>query len=707
MDSGDAMPKTTREIVRGAPAREVSEPATDAAASSDAGSPNSCVRCGAQNPVEHKFCGFCGHNLVWSAVGLGRRDPLVGAVVGDRYRLLAKIGSGGMGTVYKVEHVRMGKVMALKLLHGDLSRDESMIRRFNREARAVSRLASEHTVQVFDYGQSDGLVYIVMEYLRGRDLGGLLGELGPLSVPRCADTVRQVCRSLSEAHGAGVIHRDLKPENIFVCAPRAGKELVKVLDFGLAKLAEREELASQTLQGSLIGTPYYMSPEQVSGGEITTASDIYSLGALMYKLVTGDPPYLARTPIAILSAHVNQPVPVLRDRLPDRKDLAPIDGVIQRAMAKAPADRYPSVDALRRALESVAAGDEVAADLGTSAPGLESASTSWFDAGLAALPEENVTTRRDWDRYESRLRWRQTLSAIAAVVVVGAAAAAGYAYLGTDYFVRNEVSEEEPNDRPSDATPFYSHQRMTGAIGLPAPGNRADEDFFSVHHAGPAGQVLDIDVTGVPGLDLVVEAHDIRGQLVARANGGPAGRGEGLHNVQWRGDELFIRVRELWTQGIPSRSAPAAPYTVAMRARPAEPDMETEPNDRVEVAHPVHSGDTRRGYISSWGDRDLYVLLPLPREGRMVRVTVEVPPEQDLAVAIVNGAGKEINRYDAARVGAREEVAFFAAPMGPQPLHVAVVAGGEARGFSGSVQPYRITLDVVDVGRLTAPPEAP
>jgi eukaryotic-like serine/threonine-protein kinase len=700
MESGDAMPKTTREIVRGAPAPEAADGGdTDG---------HKCVRCGAQNPPEHSFCGFCGHDLISSSVGGARRDPLVGAVVGDRYRLLAKIGSGGMGSVYKVEHVRMGKVMALKLLHGDLSRDESMIRRFNREARAVSRLASEHTVQVFDYGQSDGLVYIVMEYLRGRDLGALLGELGPLSVPRCADTIRQVCRSLSEAHSAGVIHRDLKPENVFVCAPRAGKEMVKVLDFGLAKLAEREELAAQTLQGSLIGTPYYMSPEQVSGGDITVASDIYSLGALMYKLVTGDPPYAARTPIAILSAHVNKPVPVLSERLPERRDLAPIDAIIQRAMAKEPGDRFANVDALRRALESVAAGEAMPADLSLSTPGiaLEAASTSWFDAGLGDLPVEDVTTRADWDSYESSLRLRRTMSVLASFLLVLAAGGAAYAFFGTDYFARNEVSEEEPNDRPSDATELYSHQRMTGTIGLPAAGRRADEDFFNVRHDGAAGQVLDIHVSAVPGLDLVVEAHDIRGQLVARSNGGRAGTGESLLNLQWRGDELFVSVRELWTQGIPSRSAPGAPYTVTVLARDPEADMEKEPNDRVAAAHPVHSGDVRRGHISASSDRDLYVLPLLAREGRMIRVQLESPPDQDLAVAVVNGAGKQINHFDIVRASAREDVRFFAAPMGPQPLHVAVVAGGDLRQFAKSDTPYRVTIDVAAVSGVTAAPGA-
>lgn len=698
MESGDAMPNNTREIIRAQPE---SDPGSEAAVAEG----NACVRCGAQNPEEHNFCGFCGHNLVGSAAGGARRDPLVGAVVGDRYRLLAKIGSGGMGTVYKVEHVRMGKVMALKLLHGDLSRDESMIRRFNREARAVSRLASEHTVQVFDYGQSDGLVYIVMEYLRGRDLGGLLQELGPLSVQRCADTIRQVCRSLSEAHGAGVIHRDLKPENVFVCAPRAGKEMVKVLDFGLAKLAEREELAAQTLQGSLIGTPYYMSPEQVSGAEITTRSDIYSLGALMFKLVSGEPPYNARTPIAILSAHVNKPVPSLLERMPDRPDLAPMDAIIRKAMAKDPDDRYPSVDALRRALESVAAGEEIPADLSTSKPGLESASSSWFDARLDDLPVEDVTTRADWDRYESGLRVRRTLSGLVAVLIFGGVAAGAYAFFGTDYFQRNEVSEEEPNDRPSDATPLYSHQTMTGAIGLPATGRRADEDFFNVRHDGRAGQVLDISVTGVSGLDLVLEAHDIRGQLVARSNGWRAGDGERLDNVQWRGDELFVSVRELWTQGIPSRSAPGSPYQVNVRARDPEQDMEREPNDRADAGQPVHSGDARRGFVSASSDRDLYVLPPLPREGRLLRVKLEVPEGQDLAIALVNGAGKEINRFDGKGAGEAESLEVFAAPMGPQPLHVAVVAGGAPAAFAGAATPYRVTIDVGDVSGVTQGPK--
>jgi serine/threonine-protein kinase len=659
-----------------------------------------CVRCGAENPPDHKFCGFCGHNLLGTSLG-GRRDPLIGAVVGDRYRLLSKLGSGGMGTVYKVEHVRMGKIMALKLLHGDLSRDESMIRRFNREARAASRLSSRHTVQVFDYGQSDGLVYIVMEYLRGRDLGRLLSEFGPLPVGRCVETLTQVCRSLTEAHGAGVIHRDIKPENIFVCAPERGRELVKVLDFGLAKVAERGDVAAHTLQGGLVGTPYYMSPEQTTGDDVSEASDIYGLGALTYKLITGDPPYTARNPLAILYAHKHDDVPSLVERFPDRSDWRAIGGVIARAMAKEPSDRYPSVDALRRALVAL---DDVEASPPAAAPTkprVAAAARSWIDARLDDLPQEDVTTREDWERYELSLKFRRAVSTVSVLVLLGVVAGAGYTVIATDYFQPSDAAETEPNDRPSDATPLYSTQIMTGSIGLPARGRRADEDFYVLHHAGPPGELLDIAVSGVPGLDLVVEVHNIDGERVARANEALAGQPENLRNLLWRGDELFVSVRELWIQGIPARSAPGVHYTISVASHPSTPDMEREPNDRVGSAFPMRSGDHVRGWVGSASDRDLYTLPPIPRDGRMVSVRLDTPPGQDLAVLLLNGSGRELQRFDTLGAGARESVEFFAAPVGPQPLLVGVVASTAEQQFVGGLA-YRLTIWVAPLAPLSA-----
>ena len=172
-------------------------------------------------------------------------DPLLGQVIAERYRIEELIGRGGMGVVYRVEHVRIGKVMAMKLLHGALARDKHVVKRFKREAEAVSRLDHPNTVQVFDFGQSDGMMYLVMEFLSGRDLGLLIKERGAIPFDNVARMATQIAASAAQAHDLGIIHRDLKPENIMVLEDRVLEDYVKVLDFGLAKLREDQRRGSE------------------------------------------------------------------------------------------------------------------------------------------------------------------------------------------------------------------------------------------------------------------------------------------------------------------------------------------------------------------------------------------------------------------------------------------------------------------------------
>ncbi len=262
---------------------------------------------------ETRFCGRCGSDLGrLSAARTAQnpalrdepRDRLIGATVDGRYRVLAKIGAGGMGAVYKVEHLAMGKLAAMKVLHPSLTQDREVAQRFRREAEAVSKLSSPNTVQVFDFGESSGSLYLVMELVKGEDLGAILRRDGPMPFARLAPMLIQVCEALSEAHEAGIVHRDLKPENLLVSRARDGRDVVKVLDFGLAKLRDSEELNQVTARGSLIGTPFYMSPEQIRADELDARTDIYSLGALMYRVLTGVHPFTAPTPVAVLTQHL-------------------------------------------------------------------------------------------------------------------------------------------------------------------------------------------------------------------------------------------------------------------------------------------------------------------------------------------------------------------------------------------------------------------
>ncbi len=294
-------------------------------------------------------------------------DPLLGKEVDNgEYRIVERIGSGGMGSVYKAEQPSMNRFVALKVLHARyLSRDD-LVSRFRREARAMSQLSHPNTARVYKYGQlDDGSCFFVMEYMEGRNLVQTLKAEGPMDPDRCIGIMAQVCGALEEAHGAGIIHRDLKPENVFLTNQGGTVDFPKVLDFGLAKVTERQmgymSLMNLTQQGTVFGTPEFMSPEQALGATLDRRSDIYSLGLIMYEMLTGKLPFDAKGKREIMTAQVQTaPIP-LSERLPRRSFPARLEGVIAKALAKNPADRFPTAAALAEALQSC---------LSTSLPGI-------------------------------------------------------------------------------------------------------------------------------------------------------------------------------------------------------------------------------------------------------------------------------------------------------------------------------------------------
>ena len=210
-------------------------------------------------------------------------------MIDNRYRVLRKIGEGGMGTVYAAEHVEIGKIVAIKILHPHYSTEQELVERFRREARAASRIGHPNIIDVMDFGTTDdGCAYFIMEHLDGIDLADVLSHERRLDPNRSCQITIQICRALAAAHAAGVIHRDLKPENIFLVARDGKADFVKVLDFGVARSAGRSQRL--TNPGIAMGTPEYMAPEQAAGGVVDHRSDIYSVGALLYEMVTGQPP---------------------------------------------------------------------------------------------------------------------------------------------------------------------------------------------------------------------------------------------------------------------------------------------------------------------------------------------------------------------------------------------------------------------------------
>src|SRR5437870_3117705 len=285
-------------------------------------------------------------------------DPLIGRIFDEKYRLDERLGGGGMGTVYRATHLLIERTVAIKVLSQRFLGDETAQQRFHREARAAGRMQHPNAVTVTDFGATtDGYLYIVMELLEGHTLRELLAKEGPFDPARAVSIMLQTCAAVGAAHDAGLIHRDLKPANIFIEQRPDTPATVKVLDFGVAKFVveEHEDDDYQTLTqvGAIIGTPRYMSPEQCSGvGQLTPASDVYSLGIIFYEMLTGSPPFNADTPLALALKHVAEQARPLREvvsSLPDK-----LDSLIARALAKNPSDRFADANELRRELYATA-----------------------------------------------------------------------------------------------------------------------------------------------------------------------------------------------------------------------------------------------------------------------------------------------------------------------------------------------------------------
>ena len=282
-------------------------------------------------------------------------DPLLGHTFDDKYRLDARLGGGGMGTVYRATHLLIDRPVAIKVLSQRFIGDETAQQRFRREARAAGRMQHPNAVNVTDFGAtSDGYLYIVMELLEGHTLREVLLREAPLDVARTVSIMLQTCAAVAAAHDVGLIHRDLKPANIFIVQRPDTPAVVKVLDFGVAKFAVEEQADEdyQTLTqvGALIGTPRYMSPEQCSGkGPVTPASDVYSLGVILYEMLSGAPPFNAETPLAIAFRHVTEPPPPLSTAVPQR-----LREIVERALSKEPTKRFANAEELRQELLAAA-----------------------------------------------------------------------------------------------------------------------------------------------------------------------------------------------------------------------------------------------------------------------------------------------------------------------------------------------------------------
>jgi serine/threonine-protein kinase len=298
--------------------------------------------------------GFEGSELSRPDCGVSRgTEGLLGQTIDQRYRVETVLGEGGMGLVYRVTHTRLNKALAMKVLRRENTRDEEVLARFRREAESASAIGHQHIVDISDFGTlSDGSTYFVMECLEGMDLIDAMDLAQRMPEERAVHIGIQLCRALGAAHQAAIVHRDLKPENVFLTKRDGIEDFVKVLDFGIAKVANGPKRLTRA--GEVLGTPHYMSPEQCEGDDVDHRTDIYALGVLLYEMVTGHVPHDADTMMGILTKHIyDDPIPP-RVRVPQITEQ--LERVIMRCLEKKPEHRYQTMREVEADLERVQSG---------------------------------------------------------------------------------------------------------------------------------------------------------------------------------------------------------------------------------------------------------------------------------------------------------------------------------------------------------------
>jgi len=368
-------------------------------------------------------------------------DPLAGQEVGGRYRLIRRIGKGGMGVVYEAEHLGLDKRVAIKFLLDRFADDLEVVERFHREARTASRIGQENIIDVTDVGHgADGRPYIVMELLAGGDLATVLSASGPMPAPRAVHVIRQVLRGLGAAHGKGIVHRDMKPENVHLIERGGDPDFVKIMDFGISKvIAASDSKVRLTATGAVIGTPIYMAPEQaLAQTELDQRVDLYAVGVMLYELLAGRPPFLSTSYLGLVTQHINTAPPNLAQFRPDLP--RPLIAAVHRALEKDPAKRFQSAVEFTRALPATPALREldVAETVG------DSSRIEVTDEARAAAAARTPGLETPPARRQRRLAW----IVAAAVVVVAAGVAVAVVTRGGHQEV-HAVAKESPVTPPA------------------------------------------------------------------------------------------------------------------------------------------------------------------------------------------------------------------------------------------------------------------
>jgi serine/threonine-protein kinase len=311
----------------------------------------SCGACAAEVQLEDTFCPRCGGPVT---------DPFIGTIVGERYRIVSRIGVGGMGAVYRAEHTMMRRDLAIKVLLPELGGKEEFARRFEREAESASRLTHPNIITTTDFGRTaEGSLFLVMEFLAGQSLSEAISA-GPMPPARALAIQRQILRALEHAHAAGIVHRDLKPENIMLVERDGQRDVVKILDFGIAKVTQPQSGGEALTQaGVIFGTPEYLSPEQALGEAVDVRADIYAAGVILYEMLAGRRPFENEDKVKIISMHLAHTPPRIHDANPNVDVPLLLEQAVMQALEKSREHRFATATAFLQALDDAEAPPEV------------------------------------------------------------------------------------------------------------------------------------------------------------------------------------------------------------------------------------------------------------------------------------------------------------------------------------------------------------
>jgi eukaryotic-like serine/threonine-protein kinase len=724
-----------------------------------------CPRCGyLADPSAGgvNFCPKCGNDLRDVATAEDTlSNPWLHTVVAERYRLLALLGEGGMGAVYKAEHIRMGKALALKVLRGDFARQPGAVARFRAEAQIVSRLSHPNTIAVFDFGEigdAEGF-YLAMEYVPGEDLADLLAREGRIPETRAAELGAQLLGSLAEAHDAGIVHRDVKPANVMVTRTRQGEDLVKVLDFGIAKWREERGSVSETNVGAIIGTPSYLAPEQARSEPLDGRADLYAVGALLYELVSGHPPFVATNPMAVVASHLNDLPPPLEKAAPGvSKRFAEI---VHRALRKRPEERFASADEMREALLRL---EE------TPVPRAAARAATPAFTGELQLASRDDFREFDRQRQLGALKRSHVAGPLATLVLAGAIGLAAWRWDVVHAFLtarapelaarlpatlrpadRYDGAEHEPNDGPAAANVLPLDARgaavdLRGRVGVRLSDALGDVDVLRVEVPPLDGRKVLVaewwgasEGEGIRGLDVALTlnrappAGAAQAPLVGAADRGGVGRAETLVAAVDPG-VFFLAVRERHPEGEAPVEKPTDLYLLRVRLAEPRPGEEVEPNDapwsevgvplgwaaweKLAARNPLAAGESIEAELAP-GDADTFSVRA-EASGARPALVVAVP-DAELALAAEHWSPdaadlappepRERVRFERAAEAGPGAVLFLRVPPEPAdaPLLVRVRAeGGEGRYTlvalgEASIEPVRARVSALaEAGRTAA-----